>query len=134
MFETDIQKAAIEGVMLHDKEGKPYWKLAYVCCREGCTNVLDECWCFTTKEAMLKAREKKFHCSVACWAEDNPEAFERDVKKYKDHIERCDPEMFESTDWNDRDSWMWLYEEWLSESYDGCEMAEEIGADMECPL
>lgn len=134
MFETDIETAALKGVMLHQKDGTPYWKLVYRCCREGCNNILGECWCFSTEEAMLKAKEIQFHCSVACWAEDNPKDFEQSVKNYKKHIERCDPEEFEKTDWDDRDGWLWRYEEWLSDCYDGSEMAEMVGADLECPL
>ena len=134
MFEQDIALAALSGVKLHKKDGTPYWKLAYVCVRRGCNNVLEECWCFTTEEAMIEAKKVELYCSTACWTKDEPEKFAKSVLEFKEYLEKYDPEEHASIDWKDTDSWMWWWEGWLSEGFDGCETAEMVGSDMECPI
>ena len=134
MFEIDIKTAAINGVLLHNKEGTPYWKLAYVCVRKGCNNVLDDCWCFSIEEDMLEAKKVELYCSTGCWTMDQPEKFAKSVLEFKEHLEKYEPYEYEEIDWKDTDSWLWWWEEWLCEQFDGDEVADMVGSDMECPI
>lgn len=127
MFERHIT----EGVLLHDKRGKPFWKLAYVCALEGCDNVLEECWCFSQEEDMLEAKKLEFYCSTACWMKDQPGKFEQSMAKYR---KTHGPETDDYIDWDDENEVLESWEEWLSEGFDGSDIADMIGADMECPI
>lgn len=111
-----------------------YWKLGFVCARERCNNIVDECFCFSTKEAMEKAKGENLYCSTACWADSNPEKFEKSIREFKDEIQRDDPERFDCINWDSRDDVIEAWGEYLSDFYDGADLHEELGADMECPI
>ena len=101
-----------------------------MCCREGCNVVLEECWCFSNEEQMLEAKKLEFYCSTACWIMDQPEKFKESMAEFK---EKCHG-YYDWIDWSDKLQVMDAWEVWLSERFDGSEMAEMIGSDMECPI
>jgi len=134
MFEENIAELSTSGVKLHKKDGTAYWKLAYVCVRKGCNNVLEECWCFSTEKDMIEAKKVELYCSTACWVMEEPEKFAKSVLEFKDHMELFDPDEFETINWKKPDEWLFWWEEWLGEGFDGDDVASMVGSDMECPI
>ncbi len=134
MFDQRIKEAATVGVKLHKKDGTTYWKFAYTCTRKGCNNILEECWCFTTEEAMIEAKKIELYCSTGCWTMGEPEKFAKSIIEFKEYMENYESEGYEEINWNDMDTWLFWWEEWLGEEFDGDEVADMIGSDMECPI
>ena len=141
VFEIDIRTAAVDGVMLHERDGTPYWKLVKVC--HVCNELLDdECLCFSDKETMEKARdEAKVTCGVSCWwttLSDEEKAKEctdfrqawaacltdhssDDLEHYQ---EDTDPLFLELL-------FEYIEDKWSCYDYS---MAEAFDADLECPI
>ena len=136
MFETDIQKEARRGVMLHRKDGTEYWNLQLVCSNAGCENDVDmgECICFDTKKAMERCRdEHSWTCSNKCWLEhltdQEREKLLKDARKLNEEMEAEGEGWPFETD----DELLEYYMDYLAEFYDGADFYDEYDIE-ECPI
>lgn len=131
MFETDIRVAALDGVKLHQKDGTPFWKLAFKC--KGCGNLSDDCFCYTTKEAMEKDREEykdDYWCSLSCQVRAKTPEEQRDwVNGWRRYF-RKHHKPIPFVKWWDINEVIEFLEDWFS----GEDMWYPENSDMECPL
>lgn len=138
VFEIDIRTAAVDGVMLHERDGTPYWKLVKVC-PECKTLMDDECMCFSTEEAMLKAKDQVFYCSARCWFPNLPEERQKDERE--EFLQAADNCLWtlhgdELRQMSEEDFHYELME-YIEEKWeDSCDMSmsEYCDADLECPI
>lgn len=139
MFEIDIRIAALKGVMLHERDGTPYWQLAKVCTLKGCTTIMDECMCFSTEKAMLDAKPKEFYCSSKCWFAAMPvdkqmeqmETFREAANDACWHLSGDEVRRLPQVEFLEE-----MYEFINQEFENACcdTMSEVCDADLECPI
>jgi hypothetical protein len=139
MFEIDIRKEVFNGVMLHRKDGTPYWKLSLVCTRDGCNREVDmgECICFDTEKAMIECRDNHgLTCSTKCWYEistrEQIDKILKDIEKYNDECRATgEPEMVLKAETE-----IELIDDYLdaiADYYDGADFWESFDIT-ECPV
>lgn len=139
MFEIDIRTKVREGVMLHRRDGTPYWKLSLTCSRDGCDKEVDmgECMCFDSKEKMEKCRDTHTTtCSTKCWYEattrENIDKILADIKRHNEHcLATGDGDMVLFAD--DELELIDDYFDAIAGDYDGCDFWETYEID-ECPV
>lgn len=139
MFDIDIKEKAREGVLLHKKDGTPYWKLSLTCSRDGCDKEVDmgECLCFDRKDLMEICRDThKMTCSTKCWYEDatreDIEKILKDIKVHNDEYEAIgEADMVLISD--DEIELIDDYFDAIAEHYDGSDFFEMYEVD-ECPI
>lgn len=137
MFETEVRKAARQGVKLHRRDGSEYWKLILTCTREGCENEVNmgDCLCFRTEEDMAMCRDTHgLHCSTECWYSDAPRSvIEQELKRYREYLDRLPPTDQRTIDWSRE---VEVLEEWTDVKtgwHDMADWYEDFEID-ECPV
>lgn len=138
MFEIDIRIAALEGVELHEQDGTVYWKLLKTC--PECGKVMDdECMCFSTKEAMEKAKVMVFYCSAKCWYVNQSikdqmeqiEYFKQAADEAGWHLSGDEVRRLPQSEFLE-EMYEFINDEWENACSDT--MSEACEADLDCPI
>ena len=137
MFEKEIEVEARRGVLLHRRDGTPYWKLLLTCSMPGCDKDVDmgECLCFETEEAMVKCRDNhQMTCSWDCFFESRtPEEREKLIAEAKEYEEGMIAAEGEGLNCDTDKELVMAYMDWLSYFYDGSDFYDKYEIE-ECPI